>query len=303
MGPAVGVILILALFAIAFVLLIRTVRIIKEYERLVVFRLGRLSGTRGPGLVFVLPVIEQATKVDLRETVLEIPRQTSITKDNAPINIDFLIYWRVVDPSLSVVQVDNFARASLGIATTTLRAVIGDISLDDVLAKREQINNVLRVKLDEVTERWGVKITGVEIREIEPPREVQDAMNRQMSAERNRRATVTEAEGARQAAILRAEGEKQATILGAEGRKEAAIREAEGEQQAQQLRAAGYAQALEAIHGTAEGVDENTMMLQYFTTLRELGASASTKYILPLEVAELAKRFSPQANNSTAREE
>ncbi len=128
-------------------------------------------------------------------------------------------------------------------------------------------------------------------------------MNRQMSAERNRRATVTEAEGARQAAILRAEGEKQATILGAEGRKEAAIREAEGEQEAQQLRAAGYAQALEAIHGTAEGVDENTMMLQYFTTLRELGASASTKYILPLEVAELAKRFSPQANNSTAREE
>ncbi len=280
-----------AIIVTALALMASSVRVIKEYERLVVFRLGRLSGTRGPGLVFVLPVVEQATKVDLRETVLEIPRQTSITKDNAPINIDFLIYWRVVEPELSVVQVSDFARASLGIATTTLRAVIGDIPLDDVLAKREQINNVLRLKLDEVTERWGVKITGVEIREIEPPREVQEAMNRQMSAERNRRATVTEAEGARQASILRAEGEKQATILSAEGRKEAAILAAQGEQESQQLRAIGFAQALESIYNVAQNVDENTMALQYFATLRDLGASASTKFILPLEFTTLVQRF------------
>jgi regulator of protease activity HflC (stomatin/prohibitin superfamily) len=252
---------------VAFVLAARSVRVIKEYERLVVFRLGRLSGTRGPGMVFVLPIVETANKVDLRENVLEIPRQTSITKDNAPINIDFLIYYRVVEPELSVVQVGDFLRASLGIATTTLRAVIGDIPLDDVLAKREEINNVLRVKLDEVTERWGVKITGVEIREIEPPREVQDAMNRQMSAERNRRATVTEAQGARESAILRAEGEKQASILEAEGLKQSAILEAQGEQEAQRLRAEGFAQALAAIHDVAQGVDENTMAIQYFNTL------------------------------------
>jgi regulator of protease activity HflC (stomatin/prohibitin superfamily) len=273
------------------ILVFTSVRVIKEYERLVVFRLGRLSGTRGPGLVLILPIVEAATKVDLRETVLEIPRQTSITKDNAPINIDFLIYWRVVDPELSVVQVADFAQASLGIATTTLRAVIGDISLDDVLARRENINNVLRVKLDEVTERWGVKITGVEIREIEPPREVQEAMNRQMTAERVRRATVTEAEGARESAILRAEGEKQAAILEAEGLKQSAILEAEGAQQSQALRAQGFAQALDEIFKIAQTVDDNTMTLQYFSTLRDLGASPSTKFIFPLEFTSLMRHI------------
>jgi regulator of protease activity HflC (stomatin/prohibitin superfamily) len=283
--------LVVGVALIAFVLLIVSFRVIREYERLVVFRLGRLAGTRGPGVVFVLPIIEQATKVDLRETVLEIPRQTSITKDNAPINIDFLIYWRVFEPELSVVQVSDFARASLGIATTTLRAVIGDIVLDDVLAKREQINSLLRTKLDEVTERWGVKITGVEIREIEPPREVQEAMNRQMSAERNRRATVTEAEGARQAAILRAEGEKQAAILQAEGQKEAVVLAAQAEQQALAMRGQGYAQALSAIQAVAHDVDENTLALQYLATLRDLGASPATKYIFPLEFTSLAQRF------------
>ncbi|MBN1886464.1 MAG: slipin family protein, partial [Thermoflexales bacterium] len=164
------------------------VRIVKEYERLVVFRLGRCIGVKGPGLVLLFPFIDVAQRVDLRETVLEVPHQTSITKDNAPIAIDFLIYWKVVDPMASVVQVANFRAASQGIATTTLRAVIGDIMLDNVLAEREHINHVLRAKLDEVTERWGVKVTAVEIREIIPPREVQDAMNRQMSAERTRRA-------------------------------------------------------------------------------------------------------------------
>lgn len=283
----VGIVAVLILLALLFT----SVRVIKEYERLVVFRLGRLSGTRGPGMVLILPVVETASKVDLRESVLEIPRQTSITKDNAPINIDFLIYWRVVDPELSVVQVADFARASLGMATTTLRAVIGDISLDDVLAKREEINNVLRTKLDEVTERWGVKITGVEIREIEPPRDVQDAMNRQMTAERIRRATVTEAQGTRESAILTAEGDKQAAILKAEGLKQSAILQAEGEQSAQALRAQGFAQALSAIYDVAQNLDENTMTLQYFSTLRELGASPSTKYIFPLEFSGLMQHM------------
>ncbi len=290
-GAVLGLCLVSGVALVAVVLILRSVRVINEYERLVVFRLGRLTGSRGPGLVVLLPVVERATKVDLRETLLEIPQQTSITRDNAPISIDFLIYWRVIEPELSVVQVNDFRSASLGIATTTLRAVIGDIDLDDVLAKREEINNVLRVKLDEVTERWGVKITGVEIREIEPPREVQDAMNRQMSAERNRRATVTEAEGAREAAILRAQGEKEAAILEAEGQKQASILGAEGEQQAQALRARGFAQALDAVYEVAQHVDDNTMSLQYLNTLRDLGASPSTKYIFPLEFTSLVQRF------------
>ena len=166
--------------------------------------------------------------------------QTTITKDNAPINIDFLIYWYIVDPLRSIVNVQNFSGALQGIATTTLRAVIGDILLDDVLSKRDQINEVLRAKLDEQTERWGGKVTTVEIREIIPPRDVQDAMNRMLSAERNRRAVITESEGTRQANINVAEGEKQAAILRAEGKRQAQILEAEG-----------FSQALDRIFGAA----------------------------------------------------
>ncbi len=272
---------------IALILLFSMIRIVREYERLVVFRLGRCIGTKGPGVVFLIPLIDRAVVVDLREQFMEIPHQTSITKDNAPIGVDFLIYWKVVDPEASVIQVGDFRRASIGIATTTLRAVIGDIMLDDVLAQREHINQVLRVKLDEVTERWGVKVTSVEIREIEPPKEIQAAMNRQMSAERNRRAMVTEADGQREAAIKVAEGEKQAAILRAEGEKQSSILRAEGERAAQALRAEGYAMALRYIFEVAQKIDPNTMTLQYLETLRRLGESPATKFVFPLEFTRL----------------
>jgi regulator of protease activity HflC (stomatin/prohibitin superfamily) len=261
---------VIVIFAI--IILSASIKVVREYQRLVVFRLGRSIGARGPGLVLLIPIVDKPVWTDLRELFLEIPSQTCITKDNAPIDIDFLIYWRVMDPALSVIQVGNFAGASQNMATTTLRAVIGDIALDDVLAKREEINRVLRVKLDEVTERWGVKITSVEIREIVPPKDIQDAMNRQMSAERNRRAMVIESEGKRAATILVAEGEKQSAILKAEGDRQAAI-----------LRAEGFALALEKIFGTAKGVDAKTMMLQYFETLKQMGAGASTKFVFPME--------------------
>ena len=192
-------------------------RIVREYQRIVLFRLGRVVGTRGPGIIFLIPLIDRPTIVDLREAYLEIPHQTAITRDNAPISIDFIIFYKVVDATSSVVQVGNFAGAAQNIAATTLRSVVGDISLDDVLAKRDEINEILRTKLDEITERWGVKVINVEIREIIPPPAVQEAMTRQMSAERTRRALVTEAEGDRSAAILRAEGQKQAAILGVTG--------------------------------------------------------------------------------------
>lgn len=280
---------ILLLFAglVLLIILLSMIRVVREYERLVVFRLGRAIGTKGPGLVLLLPVVDKAVKVDLREQFLEVPHQVCITKDNAPIGVDFLIYWKVVSPDLSVLQVGDFRRASIGIATTTLRAVIGDIMLDDVLAQRERINEVLRVKLDEVTERWGVKVTSVEIREIEPPKEIQAAMNRQMSAERNRRAMVTEADGQREAAIKVAEGEKQAAILRAEGEKQSNILRAEGERAAQALRAEGYAVALQHIFSIAQQLDSNTMTLQYLDTLRRLGESPATKFIFPLEFSSL----------------
>jgi regulator of protease activity HflC (stomatin/prohibitin superfamily) len=223
------------------------IKIVKQYERLAVFTLGKFAGLREPGLQFLLWPIHQARNVDLREDVIDIPRQTNITRDNAPIDIDFLIYMRVMEHEAqkSVLEVVNYRAAVVGIATTTLRAVIGDISLDDVLSQRERINEELRVKLDEVTERWGIKVTQVEIREIEPPRDIQDAMNRQMSAERVRRAVVTEAEGTRSAAVTVADGERQAAILQAEGARQSEILTAEGDQQAAVLRADGFSTALD----------------------------------------------------------
>ena len=165
-----------------FLILLSSVKVVPEYERLVILFLGRYAGTRGPGLTLVLPFFERSFRVDQRERFLDIPSQTAITSDNAPIAIDFLVYYRITDPMLSVLKVDHVVSAAINIATTTLRAVVGDMDLDSVLSKREQINDTLRVKLDETTERWGLKITTVEIREIEPPRDIQEAMNRQMSA-------------------------------------------------------------------------------------------------------------------------
>jgi len=274
--PVAFVILVLLVIAIA------SIKIVNQYERLLVFTLGRTSPSevKGPGWVFIVPIAQRGVRVDLRERFIEIPSQTNITRDNAPINIDFLIYWRIVDPYKSIVEVQNFEGALQNIATTTLRAVIGDILLDDVLSKREQINEVLRTKMDEVTERWGGKVTTVEIREIIPPREVQDAMNRQLSAERTRRAVIIESEGLRQSAINVAEGTKQAEILRAEGDRQAAI-----------LRAEGFSLALEQIYSAASKVDQKTMALQYLEAFKALGASPSTKYVLPLEITGLAETF------------
>jgi regulator of protease activity HflC (stomatin/prohibitin superfamily) len=279
------------IIVLAIILLASAIRIVPEYVRLVVFRLGRCIGSKGPGIVFLIPIVDRGVSVDLREQVREVPHQTSITKDNAPISIDFLWYYKVLNPVDSVLQVGSFEAAALGMATTTLRAVIGGIMLDEVLSEREHINNMLRTRLDEVTERWGVKVTNVEIREIIPPREVQDAMNRQMSAERIRRAVVTESTGTREAAINVADGEKQSAILRAEGDKQGNILRAEGERQAQLLRAEGFSAALDKIFSIAQTIDQKTMTLQYFETLKTLGTGASTKFIFPLEFTSMVSNF------------
>lgn len=283
----IGIVIVLAI--VVFWILFRTFRIVPEYERLVILALGRYGGTRGPGITIVLPLIESAVRVDMRERFLDIPAQTAITQDNAPIDIDFLVYYRVTDPKKAVLDVSDVVSASLNMATTILRAVIGDIELDSVLSQRERINNTLRTKLDEITERWGLKITNVEIREIKPPRDVQDAMNRQMTAERERRAVVTRASGEREAAIAQAEGDKASQMLRAEGDKQSQILRAEGDRQAQLLRAQGFAKALEAIYNEASKIDANTIMLQYLDTLRTIGASPSTKFVVPMEVTSLMK--------------
>jgi len=266
------------LVVVLLVIVYLSIRVVQQYERMVVFRLGRTdpSMVRNPGLNFLIPIVDRPIKVDLRETLTEIPSQRTITKDNAPIDVDFLVYWRIADPLTSVLAPQRLGDMLLGISATTLRAVIGDIPLDEVLSKREQINETLRIKLDEITERWGGKVTTVEIREITPPRDVQDAMNRQLSAERTRRAVITESEGTRQAAINVAEGTKQAEILKAEGDRQAAI-----------LRAQGFSEALQQIFSAAKGVDDKTMALQYLEALKALGASASTKFVIPTEFTQL----------------
>jgi len=259
-------------------LLTSAIKIVPEYKRIVLLRLGKSVGARGPGLVLLIPFVDRPLWQDLREFVVNVPPQTCITKDNAPVSIDFLIYLKVMDAVSSLIEVERFREAAQGIAMTTLRAVVGDIPLDDVLAKRDQINQILRVKMDEVTSRWGIKVTMVEIREILPPRDVQDAMTRQMSAERMRRATVIEADGRREAEIKVAEGEKQAAIL-----------KAEGVRQAQILTAEGYALALEKIEAAADTIGSKTMSLQYLDALRAVGTGPATKFVLPMEFTALLR--------------
>lgn len=261
---------------VVLVLMFTAVKVVREYQRLVLFRLGRSAGQRGPGLKLINPVTDRVSWVDLREQYLEIPHQTAITRDNASINIDFIVFYKVFDAVTSVLEVRDFQGAALNIAATTLRSVVGDMSLDDVLSKREEINGLLRIKLDEVTERWGVKVTNVEVREINPPPTILDAMTRQMSAERTRRAVVTEAEGQKQATVTVAEGQKQSAILSAEGDRQAAV-----------LRAEGFALALSKIAEVGQGLDARTMTLQYFDALKELGASKSTKLVVPVELSGL----------------
>ncbi|MCE2469515.1 MAG: SPFH/Band 7/PHB domain protein [Dehalococcoidia bacterium] len=264
--------------------------VVKQYERVVVFTFGNYGGLRGPGMRWLWPFINNGSlTADLREVPMPIPRQTNITRDNAPIDIDFFVYMRVLEERAedTVLRVSNFTAAAQALSMTSLRAVIGEMDLDDVLSKREVINAKLQAKLDEVTVNWGVKVTRVEIKEVEPPREVQDAMNRQLSAERTRRAAVTEAEGERDAAINRAEGERQAAILKAEGSKQSQVLEAEGERQATILRAEGYADALRRINETANSLDSRTMSLQYLETMKDIGSSPSTKFIFPLEFTSM----------------
>jgi regulator of protease activity HflC (stomatin/prohibitin superfamily) len=287
-----AVLVVIAIVAAVLVIwALTSVKVVREYQRIVVFRVGRSIGTKGPGIILLIPFVDRPVWVDLREQYLEIPQQSGITKDNAPISIDFIVFHRVVDAVDSVVRVQNFAGAAENIAATTLRSVVGDMPLDDVLSKREEMNLLLRTKLDEVTERWGVKVTNVEVREIIPPPAVQEAMTRQMSAERTRRAVVTEAEGSKQAAVTVAEGEKQAAILTAEGDRQAAI-----------LRAEGFSLALSKIFEVAKTLDANTMSLQYLDALKAIGASPATKLLVPMELTGLLSKVTGLADESFGRD-
>jgi regulator of protease activity HflC (stomatin/prohibitin superfamily) len=291
-------ILILLIALIVIILISMSVRIVPEYKRLVVFRVGRSIGAQGPGIIFLIPFVDRPVLVDLREVFFDVPPQTCITADNASVSIDFLVYDKVIDPERSVLEVEDFTGAARGLAITTLRAVVGAMDLDDVLSKRDEINKILHEKLDDVTDRWGIRVMAVEIREVVPPRAIEEAMTRQMAAERNRRATVMEADGQREAAVMIATGKKQATILEAEGAREATILNAEGTKKGAILEAEGFALALQKIFEVAKDVDSKTLTLQYLEALKNLGEGASTKFIIPTELMNLAKPLSEYAKGA-----
>ncbi len=267
--------------------------VVQQYQRMVVQRLGTFVGLRRPGLHFLIPILYNGTRVDVRERVTRVPTQKYITLDNVVVDMDFVIYFRVMEDvaDRSVLEIQNFEQAVINLAFATLRAVIGAIDLATALSERERIRDEVQVRMDESTARWGVKVSQVEINEIDPPPGVKQAMEREKSAAAIKIAEITESEGQRQSAINRAEGEKQAAILQAEGTRQSEILEAEGDQQATVLRAQGFSTALERIYSVANTVDAKTMSLQYFETLKALGASPSTKWIFPMEFTSMFSNF------------
>ena len=270
-------------------------RIVAQYEKMVVLRFGKFSSTRKPGIRVVIPFIDQPIKTDLREQVYRVPTQKYITKDSVVVDMDFVIYYRVVSDDdmvkKAVLEIEDYRAATINLAFATLRAVIGSTTLAQALSEREMLRDQLQNRLDEVTVRWGVKVSNVEINEINPPQTVKDAMDQEKSAASIKTAQITESEGARQSQINRAEGEKQAAILSAEGKRQSEILQAEGDQQATVLRAQGYSEALHRIHAIAKDIDTKTLSLQYFDTLQKMGDGASTKFVLPMEFTQLLKPF------------
>ena len=273
--------------------------LVQQYQRMIVQKFGTYVGTRRSGLHFLIPFVYQGTKVDLRERVRQVPTQKYITADNVVVDMDFVIYYRIMEEyaERAVLEIQNFELAVVNLAFATLRAVIGSTTLSEALVERERIRDALQVRMDEVTERWGVKISQVEINEIDPPPGVKAAMEREKSAEAIKTADITESEGARQSQINIAEGEKRAAILTAEGARQAEILNAEGDQQAAVLRAQGFSQALERINAVASQADGRTMSLQYFETLKALGESPSTKWIFPMEFTSMLGNFLGMGSN------
>ncbi|MBM4411601.1 MAG: SPFH/Band 7/PHB domain protein [Chloroflexi bacterium] len=273
------------------------ISIVRQYERGVIFRLGRYHGTRGPGLVFLIPFIDRGERVDMREIVLDEKPQSSITKDNALVDVDFVVYMQVMDAEAAIINVQNFMAAVRNLATTTLRSVIGDITVEEVLSKRDEINERLKINLAQVTVRCGVQVNNIEIREVTPQHDIQAAMTRLLTADRTKRAQITESEEQRQSAINVAEGSKEAAILEAQGVRESSILRAEGARQATILAAEGYAIGLDRIYQSARVLDANTMGLQYLEMLKQLGQGQSTKWIIPMDLANLAGPLADTLSN------
>jgi regulator of protease activity HflC (stomatin/prohibitin superfamily) len=277
----------LVVVVVVLFLLMTAVKIIQPYEQGLLIVLGTYKRRLNPGFNLVPPIISNVVKIDLRTQTLDVPRQEVITKDNSPTNVDAVIYIKVVEPDKSFFEVQNYKMATIYLAQTTLRAVIGDMELDEVLYSREKINLTLRDKLDEATDAWGVKVEAVEIREVDPAGPVKAAMEEQTSAERERRAAILRADGNKRSAILQAEGQKRSRILQAEGIRQSKILEAEGERLARILQAQGDAQKLRILSMGAAPMDHKALTVLSLDTLGKVGDGKSTKIIFPFEISRL----------------
>ncbi len=294
------VILIIVIAIIGLATLVAAVKIVRPYQRGLVERLGKYKTTKDPGLTLIVPFIETMQLIDMREQVVDVPPQEVITADNVVVSVDAVVYYEATDPQRLVYNVADFFTAITKLAQTNLRNVIGDLELDKALTSRDQINTQLREVLDDATDKWGVRVVRVEIKRIDPPPDIVSAMHAQMRAERDRRATVTEARGYQEAAIARADGEKQSAVLAAEGRKQSSILDAEGDAQAIELRAGADKFRLTML-GEGEGLaakarltgikeadaDQKVLTVEYLQALEKIGDGRATKLVIPAEFSGL----------------
>lgn len=273
-------------------ILLSGVKIVQPYEQGIYMRLGKFVRVLNQGLNFVCPLINEVVKLDLRTEVLDVPKQEVITKDNSPVGVDAIIYIKVTDPKSAFFEVTDYRLATVNLAQTTLRSIIGEMELDQILSSRERINASLRDILDENTDKWGVKIEAVEIKEVDPARKVKDSMEEQTSAERKRRAAILEADGQKRAAILEAEGKKKSMILEAEGARQSMILEAEGKRLATILEGQGEAQKLRIMSVGAATMDSKALSVLSMQTVQKVGEGESSKIFFPMELTRLVDGIS-----------
>lgn len=319
-GFATSSIIVVVLIIVVVFTALSCVRVIKQSKVGIVMRLGKFQKVADTGVHFLVPFLDRmAYIIDLREIVIDFPPQPVITKDNVTMQIDTVVYYKITDPARYVFEIANPISAIENLTATTLRNIIGELDLDETLTSRDIINTKMRAILDEATDKWGIKVNRVELKNIMPPHDIQVAMEKQMRAERERRESILQAEGNKSAAILQAEGEKQSAILRAEAKKEAMVREAEGEKQSAVLRAQGEAEAIKEIaiakaQGEAEvivkvqeakaqglsavlkamkdaNVDDNMLALKSMEALEKVAEGNATKLVLPSDAVNFLGTF------------
>jgi regulator of protease activity HflC (stomatin/prohibitin superfamily) len=287
LGGVVLPVVALLLLAVAVAAVYQAVEIVNAYEKRALTVFGEYRKLLEPGINFVPPFVSQTYTFDMRTQTLDVPRQEAITRDNSPVTADAVVYIKVMDAKKAFLEVDNYKKAVSNLAQTTLRAVLGDMELDDTLNKRQEINAKIRKELDEPTDEWGIRVESVEVREVNPSKDVQQAMEQQTSAERKRRAMILEAQGERRSAIEKAEGDKSSNIIRAQGEKQSQILEAQGDAISTVLRAK-----------SADSMGERAIIERGMETLEEIGTSDSTTFVLPQELTSLLSRYGKHLTGS-----